>query len=376
MHIVQLVNFHAPNSGGIKVALGQLAAGYTAAGHRCTQIRPGETESRFFEGDVEVITLRAPVVPGLGGYRMILGRRRALEHLSELAPDAIELSDKTTLAPVGSAARRLGVPVVMFSHERLDHVVGSVIGCSRPVSAAVHRYNRWLTSNVDAVVCASEFAAAEFADSEHPSMYRVPLGVDLDMFRPLSSVTPNQDGVLSLVAVVRLSPEKDPGVLLDAVRELISRGHSVRLNIFGTGNLHERLAAEAASGRLPIRFHGHVADRSRLAAALAAADVVLAPGPRETFGLAALEALASGVPVVVPNRGALVEMISAGVGAVASSTGSGFADAVERILGEDGFPTAHRVRARQIAERFTWGETVAAMLRIHHQVSTRSIESK
>src|SRR3712207_7820352 len=53
------------------------------------------------------------------------------------------------------------------------------------------------------------------------------------------------------------------------------------------------------------RFAGHIADRSAVAALLASADVVVAPGPVETFGLAALEALACGTPVVVDQASAL-----------------------------------------------------------------------
>ena len=48
-----------------------------------------------------------------------------------------------------------------------------------------------------------------------------------------------------------------------------------------------------------MRFVGYLDDRHRLAAILACADVAIAPGPVETFRLAALEALASGTPAVV-----------------------------------------------------------------------------
>ena len=52
-----------------------------------------------------------------------------------------------------------------------------------------------------------------------------------------------------------------------------------------------------------------MANRESLAKLLAAADVVIAPGPAETFGLSALEALASGTPVVVSSRSALPEVV-------------------------------------------------------------------
>ena len=54
---------------------------------------------------------------------------------------------------------------------------------------------------------------------------------------------------------------------------------------------------------------GHLADRSSVAGLLASADVVMAPGPVETFGLAALEALACGTPVVAASTSAVAELV-------------------------------------------------------------------
>ena len=100
---------------------------------------------------------------------------------------------------------------------------------------------------------------------------------------------------------------------------------------------------------------------------------MLAPGSRETFGLAALEALACGVPVVVPDRGALSELVMPGIGAVADSSGEAFADAVEAVVGESGFPETHRRRAREAAERFTWARAVEGMLGVHADVSSSTL---
>src|SRR2546421_170646 len=82
-----------------------------------------------------------------------------------------------------------------------------------------------------------------------------------------------------------------------------------------------------------------------LAGLLAAADVVLAPGPVETFGLAALEALACGTPVVVSASSALPEVIGAAGVAVA---GEDFADGVRTVLARPALE--RRAAARRRAE--------------------------
>ena len=102
------------------------------------------------------------------------------------------------------------------------------------------------------------------------------------------------------------------------------------LVVAGDGSRRAALAYRAA--RLPVRFAGHIADRAAVAALLASADVVLAPGPVETFGLAALEALACGTPVVVNEaeraaRGGRRRRASRCAG-----TPEAFADGVRRLM--------------------------------------------
>jgi alpha-1,6-mannosyltransferase len=116
-----------------------------------------------------------------------------------------------------------------------------------------------------------------------------------------------------------------------------------------------------------VEFLGFVAEPSRLAALLATADVVIAPGPVETFGLAALEALASGTPVVANSASALPEVLGA-AGRAAAGTPEAFADAIEALL--DGPRAEQRRTARARAERFPWTATVTGFLAAHGIAAT------
>ncbi len=120
-----------------------------------------------------------------------------------------------------------------------------------------------------------------------------------------------------------------------------------------------------------MTFLGYVADRGLLGALQASADVCLAPGPAETFGLAALEAMACGTPVVASASSALPEVIGC-AGAVAADHGGAFADAVEMLLGQAVRERREAARAR--AECFGWDTAVAAFLDAHDTVpSVRSV---
>ena len=111
-----------------------------------------------------------------------------------------------------------------------------------------------------------------------------------------------------------------------------------------------------------MHFTGFISDRTRLATLLASADVSLAPGPHETFGLAALEALAAGTPVVASRSSALADIVTTDCGAVAADDPAAFAWAVTDVLARP--PVARRRAARSRAEQFTWPAAVAGMLRV------------
>jgi alpha-1,6-mannosyltransferase len=172
-----------------------------------------------------------------------------------------------------------------------------------------------------------------------------------------------------LVMCSRLSVEKRPGTALDALDALLRRGRRAVLVVAGDGPLRPRLEQRARERGLPVTFLGHLSDRSALGALQASADVCLAPGPAETFGLAALEAMASGTPVVASTSSALPEVIGT-AGATAADHGEAFADAVELLLARP--EPARRDAARARAECFGWGAAVEAFLAAHDaEVLTR-----
>jgi alpha-1,6-mannosyltransferase len=115
---------------------------------------------------------------------------------------------------------------------------------------------------------------------------------------------------------------------------------------------------------LPVTFLGFLDSRADVAALLATADVSLAPGPHETFGLAALEALAAGTPVVVSASSALKEIVRRDCGQAVGDHPVAFARGVQRVL--DIPEPIRRSAARARAEQFDWSTSVRRMLEAHH----------
>ncbi|WP_062315851.1 glycosyltransferase [Demequina maris] len=366
MRIAQLANFYGPRSGGLRTALHALGRGYVDAGDDVLLVVPGDEDRVHEAPHGRVVTLHSPLVPGTGGYRAITRLGAVADTLEAFRPDALEVSDRTTLAGFGTWARERGIGAAFVAHERVDGVLASALhgaGAST-VDRLARAHAARIAERFDTIVATTAYAGAELA-AAGARVRTVPLGVDLDRFHPRHADAATRrrhapDDVPLVVLASRLSREKRPDLAIDAVRVLRERGRPVRLVVAGAGPLARPLRRAASA--LPVELLGFVSDRDAFASLLASADVVVAPGPIETFGLAALEALASGTPVVVNAASALPEVVG-DAGIAAAGTAEAFADAIETMLARDG--RSRRVEARARAVMFPWTASVARMRAVH-----------
>lgn len=150
----------------------------------------------------------------------------------------------------------------------------------------------------------------------------------------------------------RVSFEKRVDVLADAADRLAAGG--VRLAVVGEGPalgwLRERLAGTRTV------FTGFLAGEE-LSAAYASGDVFAFPSTSETLGFAALEAMASGVPVVAADAGGLPHVVHDGENGVLVKPGdaAALADAIARLLGDPRERERLALAGRAEAERWSWG---------------------
>jgi alpha-1,6-mannosyltransferase len=368
MRIVHVANFYGPNSGGIKTTLHELGRGYLHYGHEFIYIVPGVTNHSEMTQFGYKITLPSVLLPGSGGYRILRNNNELKRIIASLNPDAIEISDRFTLRSIGLWAKKEKIPTVVFSHETLRGLASRFLPSWLPLRSMVNWHNKRLAKSFDHVVATTEFAAREFREIEIPNIVKIPLGVDLETFSPENRSLQLRHDLLQgsqllLVHCGRLSPEKEPHRSFDALEILLKRGVNARLVVIGNGPMWSKLR-ERAEG-LPIDMLGYVADRKRVAAILASADISIAPGPLETFCLSALESLASGTPVVASRSSAVGEFLrhteKNPAGAIATDERFSFAYAIESLA----FRPRLRTVARKSAERLPWDSTVTLMMQLH-----------
>ncbi len=159
--------------------------------------------------------------------------------------------------------------------------------------------------------CAQEIDMIHAADRTVDVTY-VPNGVDLNTFKPGPPIP--DAGPLHVICVARLIERKGQHHLLQAVKRLVDESIAVRLSLVGTGDAQAE--CEALAQRLgvaqQVEFAGYV-PREHIPARVAAAHVFALPSYNEGMAIAALEAMAAGLPVVLTRTGGTDELVEEGV---------------------------------------------------------------
>jgi colanic acid/amylovoran biosynthesis glycosyltransferase len=197
-------------------------------------------------------------------------------------------------------ARILGIPVTVAAHE-----------VELPDVNPEHL--RYVQRHADLItVDSSEYGRhwTKLTGSED-KLHLVHQGVDLTEFGEISNRT--SSGCIRLVSIARLVPHKRVADGIQAVRQLLDRGIEVEYDIVSDGP--DRAKLEALRGELRlnerVHFHGFL-PRADVIAKLAASDVLLHPSEAEGFGIAVIEGMAAGLPVVVARSGGVQDIVEHG----------------------------------------------------------------
>jgi D-inositol-3-phosphate glycosyltransferase len=206
----------------------------------------------------------------------------------------------------------------------------------------------------------------------------VPAGVDLSRFRPPPGPRP-ADRPPTLLFVGRLQPLKGPDVAVRTLAAVRRTVPDVRLRIIGgtSGSGHgasgpDELRALAADLGVAdaVRFDPAVS-QDRLAEAYREADVLVVPSRSETFGLVALEAQASGLPVVAADVPGLQAVVRDGGVLVRGHDPADHAAAVVPLLTDPAEATRVGAAGVRAAARATWDRSVDRLLGVYGQVVAR-----
>ncbi|WP_051297299.1 glycosyltransferase family 4 protein [Brevibacterium album] len=309
LRVLVVTESFLPQTNGVTASVCRVLEHLREAGHTAEVIAASGPDC--YAG-ARVRTVPAAPLPGYPGFRVGLGSRRRIAAIMEdFRPDVVHLASPFMLgAAAARAARTLGVPTVaVYQTDLIGFARRYGLAAAVP---ALERQVQRIHCSVDRTLAPSTASLAQLAELDVPSVHRWGRGIDLERFsprlrRPASAWLPASEGALPEEPVVlgyvgRLAKEKNLEHLA-AIQDL----PGTRLAIVGDGPLRPRL--EQALDR--ATFLGERSGQE-LARIMASLDVFVHPGAEETFCQSAQEALASGVPVVGPASGGLLDRVRHG----------------------------------------------------------------
>jgi glycosyltransferase involved in cell wall biosynthesis len=337
--------------------------------------------------------------------------------LREEKPDLIEIGEKYTLSLLAGLMRKniltVGSPrpmLVHFSCERMDDNVASFINRGK--------ISRWLCRRFmgsfnlpmfDFHLANSEYTASELFEALSPDkrprrsdtlvnlcwrILRAPkialkdrvfvnqCGVDNDTFSTkhkksgfrakLNSEFGLTEDARLLLYAGRISPEKNVRLLIDVMEKLAEAGRQFHLVVAGDGPSLAELKAEA-NQRAPgaITFLGHIGDKLELAKLYANADAFVHTNPNEPFGIAPLEALASGLPLIAPNSGGVLSYANDENSWLARPNGDSFAAAIRDVFADESRLRSKIKLGVETSSRYTWEGSTDALFAIYDDMYSR-----
>ncbi len=238
-----------------------------------------------------------------------------------------------------------------------------------------------IIQSADRVVCATEHEKSllvhlYYADPQKIAV--VPLGVDLERFRPIDQAQARKQLGFKderiVLFVGRIEPLKGVDILINAAAMLESDVECSVLIVGGdettAGSVDElrSLASNLGIGHR-VAFVGAV-DHEKLPLFYNAADVCVVPSHYESFGLVAVEAMACGVPVVASRVGGMARTVRDG------ETGylipwlcpEPFAERIEMLLENESLRRSLGEAARDAVARYRWDTVAAGVLDVYRDI--------
>jgi alpha-1,6-mannosyltransferase len=387
MRIVDVCAFYAPSGGGVRTYVDAKLRAAARFGHEVIIIAPGKEHATVRRGPgALVVTIPSPLLPVDRRYRYFNDERALHAELDAWQPDHVEASSPWSSATMvgrwqGAASRSLVMhsdPLAAYAYRWL----GGVVSTDR-----IDRWFGWFWRHLrglgrmfDTVVCANAQLAERLREGGLENSETVRMGVEAGLFSPsLRSSTLREEALCGLgldpsatllLGIGRFSAEKRWNMVLRAVGE-VGRRRPVGMLLVGDGS--KRVGLELLANRTRhVAVLPRITDRGELARLLASADALVHGCEAETFCMVAAEARASGVPLIVPDRGATVDQLANGAGTLfRAGSQISLERAIRRFL--DRGPELQRAAAVRSSHVRTMDEHFAELFARYAQIATAPV---
>jgi len=374
MRVLIASDLYWPTINGVSTFVRNLAEGLTAAGHEVVVVAPSQTGAHHEEIDQHhrVVLVQSRVFRLYQNVPVsVFPRREIAKLVEEFEPDIIHVQSPLGIG-LGSmrVAKKRGIPLVATNHTMSENLLDNVrllAPMARPLDVLLKRYAAWFYAHALHVTMPTQTAINMLrpVDFRRPTS-AISNGIDLSRFRPGDAPEGFRErfGIPALVPVVlyvgRLDVEKHLHVLVRAA-SLLQEGHAFHVVMVGYGVDRARLEhlADTLGVRDRITFTGRIEEDDK-PNVFRMATVFAIPSPAELQSISTLEAMASGLPVVAVNAGALGELCEDGHNGLLFDLddADGLARGLARLLGDPELAEQMGAASLEIASRHDLKETI------------------
>jgi len=335
-----------------------------------THLHPGQAEEERL-GGVKIKRLEGFVVPQFNraSIRIASNLHRTIKYGGFDVVHAQDMYSSMSWISLWSARKR-NVPSLVTCHT-----------IYRPTWTLrlIHRPILKLISYAKRIIAVSD-ASRQFCIGlgiPSPKISVIPNGVDLSKFNPNINGEKMRE-LLGLgdeplvVTAIRLLKKKGPSRLIAAFSGVLSEFPDAKLAIAGDGpemkNLRDQIRKLGMENS--VIMTGSLSQK-RVAELMAAGNVFVLPSTVESFGLVALEAMATGVPFIGPNAGGLPDIIKNGFNGllIPPADGGAMTKAIIRVLNDGALRKYLRKNGLKVVrEKFSWETCARRTLRVYEEV--------
>jgi phosphatidylinositol alpha 1,6-mannosyltransferase len=367
MRIALLTESFLPKFDGVVKSLCHLLDHLADQGHESLLLAPEGSPEKYAK--TPIVQMKSQRLNFYPEFKLVLPAQDISPELDDFAPDIIHLVSPFSLGFLGANyARKMNIPMVAsYQTDLPGYLERWGVGF---LSSSVEKYLFWLHQQAQLNLAPSRVTQQALTQKGYPNVRLWTRGIDSTLFHPnrydqsmrnyLSDG--NSDSTL-LLYVGRLSREKR----VEMLKPVLDAIPGARLGIVGDGPYRDDLEKIFRSS--PARFTGYLF-REELARAFASADIFVFTGANETFGNVVLEAMASGLPVVAPDSGGVMDMVKPYETGLLFSTEDqqSLVGAVQQLIVSRGLREQARLAARQMALTFSWEDILNQLMADYEEV--------
>ena len=360
--------------GGVLRHVRDLARAQADMGHRVGLVCDGPGTAGYDEAMLEALSPwlalglhRVPMARPVGP-RDVIAARSVLGCLKKLAPDIVHghgAKGGVYARAVGAMANRTARPARLYSPHggSLHHDPARRGG--RLYFAVERLLERWC----ETILFVAEYEARTYRAKIGIARCRTKVVHNGLLDAEFAPVTP-APGAADFLFIGEMRPLKGPDLFVDAIAALRSGGHQgVSAVMVGAGPGREAIAGRIAQAGLAGTIAMHDPMPARRAFALA--RTVVMPSRAEAMPYIVLEALGAGRPLIATRVGGVAEIMGTDSAALIEPALPALTDAMDRALGEPGWPGAQMPATDSLRARFSATAMATSVLAAYREALAR-----